>query len=192
MSESETKILKILHYPDPFLKKKARPITAEELKAGEADGHNLRELVERMIATMYEADGVGLAGPQVGIGLRLFVGDASDERNGAFALINPGFSGLIGSVECEEGCLSVPEVRAKVKRAERLTVSGYNAEGTPVRFEADGLLARVCQHETDHLDGKLFIDHIGAASRFMLRRSLKALEDDYEFLHRRRQKSKAK
>jgi peptide deformylase len=189
MNASSTERLKIIHYPDPVLNRKARPLTPEEIETGKTGSWDLRELVERMIHTMYEADGIGLAAPQVNLSLRLFVGDISKERDQPFVILNPGLSDMHGEAECEEGCLSVPEIRAKVTRAERVIVSGFNVDGNPVKFEADGLMARVCQHEYDHLDGKLFIQRIGSASRFLLRRSLRALEEDYEILKRRRARS---
>lgn len=180
--------LPIVLYPDPILKKKARLVRPEELQAGKAGGVELRALVEQMSATMYAAEGIGLAAPQVGLSLRLWVADPTKERRSAIAIFNPVLSGLDGSVESEEGCLSLPEVRAKVVRAQRLVVSGLDPRGAPLTFPAEDLLARIAQHETDHLDGVLFIERIGAAARFLLRTPLKSLEEEYEFLKRRRKK----
>lgn len=182
------KPLPIVLYPHPVLKKRAREVTREELLAGKAGEVDLRELVERMLATMYEADGIGLAAPQVGIGLRLWVADPSKERNAAVLVINPVLSELHGTQEEEEGCLSLPEIRAHVKRYQRLVVSGLDSRGEPLSIPAADLLARIVQHETDHLDGILFIQKIGTAARFMLRSRIKALENEYEALARLRKK----
>jgi peptide deformylase len=171
--------LEIVLYPDPFLNKPARRITEAELKAGKAGQWDLAELVERMRATMYAAEGIGLAAPQVGVGLRLFLIDVSKERDTCRVLLNPQLSDLQGSQTEEEGCLSIPGVRANVKRALSLKLKAVNLKGEPVEFDASELLARVCQHENDHLDGKLFINKLGMASKFMLRRDLNELEEDY-------------
>ncbi len=182
--------MRIVYYPDPVLNKKCRPITDEELAAGKVDDLDLRELVERMKATMYEAEGIGLAAPQVGIPIRLFIVDVSENRDEAFELINPILSDPEERIEEEEGCLSIPDVRAKVKRDRIIKVTAKNLDGEDVSFEAEDLLSRVCQHENDHLDGILFIQHIGTAARFMLRNRLKGLEEDYEILKRRRERKK--
>jgi peptide deformylase len=180
MAQAGVPSLPVLRYPDPLLKRRARPVTVEELQAGRAGGTNLRELAARMIATLYTDEGAGLAAPQVGVSLRLFVADASPGRNESFAVFNPQLSELGDYLEEEEGCLSFPEIRAKVKRAGRLVLTGLDAEGRPLRKEAAGLLARICQHETDHLDGLLFIQRMGPATRFMLRRKLRELEEEYQ------------
>jgi peptide deformylase len=186
--------LEIVLYPDPFLTKPCKAITPEELKAGKAMAPTVRgtteevdlaELTARMIATMYDAKGIGLAAPQVGIGLRLFVADISDERNQAFVVINPQFSEMHGTITEEEGCLSIPDVRAKVKRHAVLHVSGVNLAGDPVELEATDLLSRVCQHETDHLNGVLFINKIGMAAKLLIRRQLIELEEDYAMAKKR-------
>jgi peptide deformylase len=191
---STPELLEIVLYPDPFLTKPAKAIMPEELKSGKAmaptvrgatEEVNLAELTARMIATMYDAEGIGLAAPQVGIGLRLFVADVSSERNQAFVVINPVFSEMHGSLTEEEGCLSIPGVRAKVKRHATLHVSGLNLNGDPVELEATDLLSRVCQHETDHLNGVLFINKIGMAAKLLCRRQLMELEEDYALAKRR-------
>src|SRR5579862_8151642 len=133
----------IVLYPDPFLIKAARALTAEELREGKADGWNLAELVERMKATMYANEGVGLAAPQVRVGLRLFVADPSKDKTGFFAIFNPVQENLKGSELDEEGCLSIPGVRAKVKRNKALTCTGLDLQGQPISFDCRDLLARV-------------------------------------------------
>ena len=146
-------MLDILTYPDTFLKKRT---TAVE----NIDGA-LQTVFDRMAATMYQAPGVGLAAPQVGIGQ-------------SFVLVNPTIVTREGEMISEnEGCLSVPDFRADVKRAERILVEGADRDGNPQRFEAEGLLAIVIQHELDHLNGTLFIDHISALKRQMYKRRVK-------------------
>jgi peptide deformylase len=186
--------LPIVLYPDPFLNKVARPVTLEELKAGKAQDKSrewdLRELVERMRVTMYDARGIGLAAPQVGVGLRLFVYDISKDGDEFHEVFNPVLSEMAGTVVEEEGCLSIPEVRAKVKRAATLKLTGLNLSGEAVEVEADDLLARCFQHETDHLDGVLFINKLTVTSRLLIRRGLHALEDDYEMLQIKKKRAK--
>src|SRR4051812_2805778 len=116
MSTITAEPLEIVLYPDPFLLKPCRAITPAELGSGKAAGWDLVELIERMKATMYSAEGIGLAAPQVGVGLRLFLIDISKDKSGCVALLNPVLSNLEGSTVEEEGCLSIPHVRAKVKR----------------------------------------------------------------------------
>ncbi|MFH0939851.1 MAG: peptide deformylase [Planctomycetota bacterium] len=176
---SSEKLLKIIAYPDPFLDQSCRTITAEELKAGEADGWNLAELIERMRATMYAYEGIGLAAPQVHIGLRLFVIDITKDHSGFFAIFNPTISNTRATVLEEEGCLSIPQVRAKVKRFAGVTVNGVDLKGQTGSFEAAELLARVCQHEYDHLNGTLFINKLGMTAKLLIRRQLVELEENY-------------
>jgi len=185
-SEKKLEPLKIVLYPDPVLDKKARPVTLEELKAGRAGTHNLPELVERMVVAMYENEGVGLAAPQVGVSLRLWVADTSKDRDQPVAVFNPELVEPAGTVEEEEGCLSLPEIKVKVKRHEQIKVRGLDLKGQPVELECDGLMSRVAQHETDHLDGILITKYAGTAGRFMLRGKLKALEEEYAFRNRRK------
>ena len=184
--------LEIVLYPDPLLTKPCRRITEAELKAGKAGQWDLPELAERMRATMYAAEGIGLAAPQVGVGLRLFLIDVSKERNTCQVLLNPVLAGMQGSQVEEEGCLSIPGVRAKVKRALSLKLKAVDLKGEPIEFDASELLARVCQHEHDHLDGVLFINKIGMASKFMLRRELSELEEDYALKQAKLKKKKSR
>jgi peptide deformylase len=182
-----TPLLDLVFYPDPFLNQRAREVTPEEFGAGEAAGQPLTELATSMVATMYDARGIGLAGPQIGVGLRIFTVDLSDGHQHPMVFINPELTLLEGpEEESEEGCLSIPEVRANVRRPGRIHVKAQDLKGQTFEFDADGLLARVCQHEHDHLNGVLFLDHIGPAARFLRRRKLKALEDDYAFRQRRK------
>jgi peptide deformylase len=158
-------ILDILTYPDTFLKKKTAPVE-------NIDGA-LQTVFNKMAATMYEASGIGLAAPQVGIGHSFLIYDIAPREEGRelHVLVNPRIVAKEGEILSEgEGCLSVPDFRADVKRAERILVEGVNREGSPLRFEAEGMLAIVIQHEMDHLDGTLFIDHISALKRQMYKR----------------------
>ena len=190
MSTFTTEPLEIVLYPDPFLGKVARAIKPEELKSGKAGGWDLADLIERMKVTMYAAEGIGLAAPQVGVGLRIFTVDISKDKSGFMALINPVLSNLDGSLIEEEGCLSIPGIRAKVKRFSGLHVSALDLKGEKIEFDATELLARVCQHEHDHLNGILFINKLGMASRAMLRRALGELEEDYELAQAKLKKKK--
>ena len=129
----------------------------------------LRKLIRDMFETMYDAEGVGLAGPQVGVSRRVIVVDVNQEGTHPFALVNPRIVESSRETDkAEEGCLSIPGVSSVVERASTLTVEGVDERGQPVRMEADGLLARCIQHEIDHLDGVLFIDRISALKRTMV------------------------
>ncbi|HYQ47526.1 MAG TPA: peptide deformylase [Thermodesulfovibrionales bacterium] len=152
-------VLDIKKYPSPVLKKKAAPVSVFD--------EALQQLIDDMVETMYAAPGVGLAAPQVGISKRLAVIDISsrDEKYPLIVLINPSILRSEGEIEFEEGCLSIPEYTAKVKRSENLIVRARNREGTHVEIEAEGLLAIALQHEIDHLDGLLLIDRISPIKR---------------------------
>lgn len=158
-------VMDILTYPDKFLKKKTDSVE-------NIDGA-MQSVFDDMATTMYEAPGVGLAAPQVGIGQSFIVYDVAPREDGRdlHVLVNPKIISSEGEIISEnEGCLSVPEFRADVKRAELILVEGVDREGNPVRFEADGLLSIVIQHELDHLNGTLFIDRISALKRQMYKR----------------------
>lgn len=147
-------IRKILIYPDPELKRKSAPVTVINEKTP--------ELVRDMIETMYDAPGVGLAAPQIGVHQRIIVIDVSgkDEKPELIVAINPEIIHSEGESYEEEGCLSVPGYAANVRRHARVVVKTLNLEGEEVHYKADGLLAIAFQHEIDHLDGILFIDHL--------------------------------
>jgi len=189
MSEAEP--LPILVFPDPFLAKRARPVTVEELKTGRADGWDLSELTHRMQASVAAEQGLGLAATQVGVGLRLFLAKVAKDNADALVVINPVFSELRGSAVEEEGCLSLPGVRAKVKRYTSLHLDGMNLKGEPLSFDAQDLFARICQHEKDHLDGVLFVNRLGMAARLLVRRQLAELEADYELALKRKKQRRA-
>jgi peptide deformylase len=157
-------VLNVRKYGDPVLRRRAAAITevTPELRATIAD----------MVETMYDEAGVGLAAPQVGIPLRLMV-IGHDPRRQPQALINPAIVDRGGEVTAEEGCLSIPGVFAQVTRSEWVDVEAKDVEGQPVKIHGRGLLARVLQHEMDHLDGVLFIDHLDPVTRDRLKRRIK-------------------
>jgi peptide deformylase len=139
----------------------------------------LRTLIVDMFDTMYEAEGIGLAGPQVGIGRRVIVVDVQQEGTEPFALLNPRIVESSRETDkAEEGCLSIPGVSAGVERPSRVVVDGIDENGHPVRIEAEGLLGRCLQHEIDHLDGILFIDRLSPLKRRMVLQKYKRSERD--------------
>ncbi len=155
-------LLDILTYPDPRLRQRASPVDA-------VDAH-VRQLAEDMAQTMYAAKGIGLAATQVGVAKRVVVMDLSAEHDQLLVLINPRVLARDGSQECEEGCLSVPDVFETVERALRVTVSYLDLDGEARQMDADGLLAVCVQHEIDHLDGKLFVDYLSRLKQDRLRK----------------------
>ena len=162
-------IRRILTYPDTVLREPAEPIT-------NIDGKT-QQLIDDMAETMYQAPGIGLASNQVGEPCRLIIFDTSsrDEPNDLVVLINPEIVEASGVVVDEEGCLSVIDYKAEVKRAERITVKGLDREGNPITLKKEGLPAIVLQHEIDHLNGVLFIDRISKLRRELYKRRLKKL-----------------
>ena len=166
-------ILPIVYYPDPILRRPAQPIAAVD--------DTLRELGRDMIETMVDARGIGLAGPQIGRGLRLIVVSPTGELEDASVHFNPRIvDASKEEVEMEEGCLSLPDLRGIVRRPMAVTVEFTNVDGEIEVIETDDLRARVFQHEIDHLDGKLFIEYFGPVDRLSSRRRLQELRDDYE------------
>jgi peptide deformylase len=159
--------LPILITPHPALRRKARPV-------GPGDDDTVRALVPRMFAAMYDAPGIGLAAPQVGESLRLFVMDlAPDDTRTPITLINPEIIGVSPELATrEEGCLSVPGQYADVTRPAHVKVRYLDLDGVRHEIEGDGLLAACLQHEIDHLDGIMFVDHLTALKRNMLLRRL--------------------
>ena len=160
---------KIFTYPEPVLRKKAQPITVFD--------DALQQLAADMSETMYNAPGVGLAANQVGVLKQIVVVDVSrDEEDKEFiTLINPVISEGEGCVAGEEGCLSVLEYEAKVERFRKIHVEALDLDGKPVSFDAEDRLARIVQHEVDHLHGTLFIDHISALKRGLYKKKLKKI-----------------
>lgn len=160
-------VLQVLHYPDERLRKVAKPVAQVT--------SDIKEIVDDMFETMYAEDGIGLAATQVDIHQRIIVIDVSEERNERLVLINPEILSKCGETGIEEGCLSIPEQRALVPRAEKVSVRALNREGEQFELDADGLLAICIQHEIDHLEGKLFIDYLSPLKRQRIRQKLEKL-----------------
>jgi peptide deformylase len=151
---------------DPVLREPAKPVTTFD--------RTLRTLRDDMLETMYDAPGVGLAGPQVGISLRVFTFD--DGQTGPSFMANPVLSGGEGELLEEEGCLSIPGPYHETKRYARITCSGHDVDGVPFELTGEGLLARIFQHETDHLEGMLFIDRLDDDGRRSVLAELRRIE----------------
>jgi peptide deformylase len=163
--------LQIIHYPHPTLRHPSKP-----LKRVDAE---LRKIVAEMFDLMYEHEGVGLAANQVDLPYRLFIANVEGERDAKEAegvFINPVLSGGRGQEEDEEGCLSIPGLYAPVTRNETIKIQAYDLDGNEVVGEVNGLMARILQHETDHLDGKLFIDRLGPTQLAAMRDKLEEFE----------------
>ncbi len=156
--------LDILTFPDPRLRNKARPVSRLDA--------DIQRLIDDMLETMYAAPGIGLAAIQVNVPQRIIVMDISENHDQPLCLINPVITAREGDEQMDEGCLSVPGFFETVKRAERVTVEALDRDGKSFRLDADGLLAVCIQHEIDHLDGKLFVDHISMLKRQRIRRKL--------------------
>ena len=163
--------LKIILYPDPRLKKVSKPVET-------FDG-SLKELAARMLELMREAKGVGLAAPQVGINVRLFVMNPTGEPQDDRVYVNPVLSDGDGEEEAEEGCLSLPDVHTNVVRYKQLKMSARDLDGNAIEEAATGFVPRIWQHEFDHLNGTLLTDRMGPVARMACRRTLKELEEKY-------------
>ena len=160
-------VLQVLHFPDDRLRKIAAPV--KEVNA------EVQRIVDDMFETMYAEEGIGLAATQVDIHQRIIVIDVSENRDERLVLINPELLDKSGETGLEEGCLSIPEQRAFVPRAERVKVRALDREGKSFELETDGLLAICIQHEIDHLDGKLFIDYLSPLKRQRIKQKLEKL-----------------
>ena len=161
-------VREILYFPDKRLRVKA--------KAVEHFDAELTRLVEDMAETMYDGRGVGLAAPQIGVPLRVFVVDIANNEDDAPSdlrvFVNPHIESAQGEVIWNEGCLSFPGIREDIERAERVKVQARDAKGAPLELEAEGLMAIAIQHENDHLDGALIIDHLSLLRRRLVRRAM--------------------
>ncbi|MDH4317078.1 MAG: peptide deformylase [Desulfobulbaceae bacterium] len=159
----------IITYPDPILRKKAEKITTFDAE--------LEKLAADMAETMFNAPGVGLAANQIGVARQLIVVDVSEKEDGRdyMTLVNPVISSGEGSVMGDEGCLSVLDYSCKVKRFIKIHVEAQDLKGEPVSFDAEARLARIIQHEVDHLDGILFIDRISSLKRGLYKKKLAKL-----------------
>jgi len=166
-------VLKIVQFPDPVLKEVARTVGTVT--------DEIRTLIRDMVDTMYDAPGIGLAAPQVGVSLRVIVVDVAwrEKDRSPRAYLNPEIVASSGRLKFEEGCLSVPDYQAEVDRASRVVLRALDVDGKPLEVEAEGLLAVCFQHEVDHLNGKLFIDRLSALKRGLyVKRRKKELAKD--------------
>lgn len=161
--------LGIICYPDPRLRARCAPVTSFDKE--------FVGLVQRMLDLMHEAKGVGLAAAQVGVSLRVFVMAGLDDGEADKVFVNPEIVERHGTREDEEGCLSLPEVRVEVRRAIGCKIRALDIHGKPFELEGEDLIARVWQHEVDHLDGRLIIDRMGPSDQIATRKPLQELED---------------
>jgi peptide deformylase len=157
-------ILKILEYPDPRLRTKARPVDIVD--------DALRQVISDMLETMYAAPGIGLAATQIDLHKRLLVADVTSDKSDPHVLINPQILEKDGQQLTEEGCLSVPGYYEEVERAEHIRVRYLDRDGDVVEKDMEGMLAVCVQHEIDHLEGKLFVDYLSEAKRQRIRKRL--------------------
>lgn len=164
--------LRIIHYPDPRLKK--RSIAVEQFD------EKLKALAQRMLELMREARGVGLAAPQVGLNLRMFVMNATGNPEDDRIYVNPELYDPAGDEEGEEGCLSLPNITANVLRSKFMRMKAQDVEGNPIDQAESGYLARIWQHETDHLNGVLITDRMGMVAKMAARKTLKELEQKFD------------
>ena len=162
-------IYPIVKYGDTVLQKPSATITKFD--------HELRQLADDMFESMYAAHGVGLAAPQIGISKRIAVIDVTfkEDPDAKIVLVNPEIIHVEGRITSNEGCLSIPEFREKVTRARKVTARAQNLKGETFEVTGEELLARALLHETDHLNGKLYISHISALKRDMLKRKIRKM-----------------
>ena len=165
----------ITRYPTPVLLGRARPV--------EVFDDCLRVLAERMMDIMVETGGVGLAGPQAGVNLRIFVASIDGTKENARVYINPTIKVEGPLVTNEEGCLSLPGLSGKIKRYDMCTVTAQDLDGNEFTEAGEGLQARIYQHEHDHLEGRMIKDRLGTAAKIRAKRRLKQLEEEYEQAH---------
>jgi peptide deformylase len=176
--------LKIIFWPDPRLTKVSKPVVVFDQK--------LKDLAGRMFELMRQAKGVGLAAPQVGQNIRLFITNHNGEPASDRVYVNPVLSDADGEEEAEEGCLSLPKININVFRSKTLRMKAMDLEGKPFELTETGYLARVWQHETDHLNGILLLDRMGPVARMANRKLMKELEENYATAHPAAVKRKAK
>lgn len=163
--------LRIVLYPDPVLKKRAVEVEKINTEIG--------GLAKRMLELMHGAKGVGLAAPQVGVGLRVFVCNPSGEPSDDLICVNPRLTELLGGENKEEGCLSIPGVTVTMRRATHVVMEALDVDGKPFQVTGADIRARVWQHEMDHLDGRLIIDNMSATDEIANRRAIKQLHEQH-------------
>ncbi len=171
MEKLEIANLSIIKYPDPRLRQRCRAI--------ERFDSSLADLAGRMLTLMREGGGVGLAAPQLGLLVPLFVCNTTGEPEDDEVYVNPVLDGLSGTVEAEEGCLCLPGVVGPITRAQECVIRAVDLQGNPIERSGEDLKARVWQHETDHLDGRLIIDRMSPAAKIANRRAIKHLEQQF-------------
>lgn len=166
--------MKIISYPHPTLRHKSKPLKRVDAK--------LKQIVGEMFALMYEANGIGLAANQVDLPFRLFVANltASPDDGEELVFINPVIERPKGNAEKEEGCLSIPGVYANVVRPEKVNVTAFDLDGNEFNEQVSGLLSRVIQHETDHLDGVLFVDRLSETVRLTVEDELNEFQSQFD------------
>jgi peptide deformylase len=168
-------VLRIVPFPHPALRYRSRPVTQID--------DDLRAIVREMFELMYAAKGIGLAANQVALPFRFFVLNITadpEQKDRELVFINPEIVKRHSSLEEEEGCLSLPGVYSNVRRARKIKVQCYNLAGELVEHEGEDLFSRAVQHEIDHLDGTLFIDHLGLLAKHAIKDKLRAFEDEYQ------------
>ena len=167
--------MRIVKYPHPTLRHKSKPLRRVDAE--------LREILREMLSMMYAAKGIGLAANQVDLPYRMFVMNVESDptaKDKELVFINPAILKRSGTDEGEEGCLSLPDVYAPVRRSAKSVMAGYNLDGEEVRYQLAGLPAQAAQHEYDHLDGVLFIDRLGPSSRLVVKDALDDLEAKFK------------
>jgi peptide deformylase len=171
--ETSIGTLSLVEYPHPALFRKAKPLLRID--------HGVRDAVEQMFEIMYDSHGVGLAANQVALPYRMFVVNPTGDPDSGeeLAFLNPTLSRPRGTAIQEEGCLSLPGLRADVRRPQRVIIEAWDLNGQPIRIDLDGFLARVVQHEFDHLEGRLFTDRLPDAASLELKGDLELLQDIY-------------
>jgi peptide deformylase len=172
MTKRDLDKLHVIHYPDPRLRAVSEDVTT-------FDGE-LKALVARMVELLASEKGLGLAASQLGVNRRVAIMSPTGQPGDIRVLVNPVLHELHGSLEAEEGCLSLPGINVQVRRAQHCRVTAQDLEGRKIEQTLEDLPARICQHETDHLNGVLIIDRMGPSDRVATRRILKALEDSYK------------
>jgi peptide deformylase len=172
--------LQVIRYPDPRLRTVSKPV--------EVFDDRLRDLANRLIELMRANHGVGLAAPQVGINQRLFVMNHSQQPGDDRVYVNPELFDITGDEEGEEGCLSLPDITAMISRGQTVRMVARDIEGNPIEQTESGYIARIWQHEFDHLNGVLITDRMGDVAKMAHRKKLRELEHDYELAHPKKKK----
>ncbi|MHC4738169.1 MAG: peptide deformylase [Planctomycetota bacterium] len=185
MSEIDIEKCCITHYPAEVLAERAKPV--------EKINDNIRQLVEKMIVLMLEHKGVGLAAPQAGVPLRLFIISLDTSRESVKVFINPTVTPITDETgscleSMEEGCLSVPDVTTKIRRHKKCKVTATDLDGNEFTEEAEGLYAKALQHEFDHIEGMTIINRMGSTARIVHRKQLKKLEKEHDNISTKKQK----